>query len=57
VRQGAPHGFRCRQRLLDIDFAPRARVFYVDPAYRVMYIAIVRTFLILLRGLGSRHVM
>jgi hypothetical protein len=37
VRQGAPHGFRYRQRLLDIDFAPW--VFYVRPAYVVVYIS------------------
>jgi hypothetical protein len=30
ARQGAPHGFRYRQRLLDIDFA--SCVFYVGPA-------------------------
>ncbi|KAF8492390.1 hypothetical protein F5888DRAFT_911356 [Russula emetica] len=37
VYQGVPHGFRCRQRLLDIDFAPW--VFYVGRAYRVVYIS------------------
>jgi hypothetical protein len=37
VRQGAPHGFRYRKRLLDIDFAPW--VFYVGPAYRVVNIS------------------
>ena len=42
VCRGAPHGFRYRQRLLDIDFA--LRVFYVGPTYRVVYIEIVRTF-------------
>jgi hypothetical protein len=37
VYQGVPHGFRCRQRLLDIDFA--LWVFYVGPTYRVVYIS------------------
>ena len=37
VRQGAPHGFRYRERLLDIDFAPW--VFYIGAAYRVVYIS------------------
>ena len=35
VHQGAPRGFRYRQRLLDIDFVPW--VFYVGPVYRVVY--------------------
>jgi hypothetical protein len=34
VRQGAPHGFLYKQRLLDIDFVPW--VFYASPAYRVV---------------------
>jgi hypothetical protein len=37
VRQGAPHGFRYAQRLLDVDFASWA--FYVGPGYRVVYIS------------------
>jgi hypothetical protein len=37
VRQGVQHGFRYGQRLLHIDFAPW--VFYVGPAYRVVYIS------------------
>ncbi len=37
MRQGAPHGFRYRQRLLDMDFAPWS--FYIGPSYRVVYIS------------------
>ena len=37
VSHGVPHGFRYRQRLLDIDFA--RWVFFVGPAYRVLYIS------------------
>ena len=37
VRQGAPHGFRYMERLLDVDFA--RWVFYIGPAYRVVYIS------------------
>ena len=37
VRQGVPHGFRYRKRLLDIDFA--RWVFYAGPKYRVVYIS------------------
>ena len=37
AHQGAPHGFRYEQRLLDLDFAPW--VFYIGPAYRVVYIS------------------
>jgi hypothetical protein len=37
ARQGAPHGFRYVDRLLDVDFAPW--IFYIGPAYRSMYIA------------------
>jgi hypothetical protein len=35
--QGAPHGFRYRQWLLDIDFSPS--VFYVGSAYNAVYIS------------------
>lgn len=37
ARQGAQQGFRYGQRLLDVDFAPW--VFYIGPAYRVVYIS------------------
>ena len=37
VRQGVPHGFRYRQRLLEIDFAPSTS--YVGPVYRAVYIS------------------
>jgi hypothetical protein len=37
VHLDAPHGFRYRRCLLDIDLAPW--VFYVEPAYRVVYIS------------------
>ena len=37
VRQGAPHGFRYKERLLLLDFAPW--VFYVGPMYRSVYIS------------------
>ena len=37
VRQGAPHGFRYGQRLLDFDFSPW--VFYIGSAYCVVYIS------------------
>ena len=37
VRQGAPHGFRYKNRLLDVDFAPWE--FHVGPTYRVVYIS------------------
>jgi hypothetical protein len=36
ARQGAPHGFRYEDRLLDVDFAPWK--FYIGPAYRSVYI-------------------
>ncbi|KAI9461900.1 hypothetical protein BJY52DRAFT_163912 [Lactarius psammicola] len=36
ARQGALHGFRYADRLLDVDFAPW--LFYIGPAYRVVYI-------------------
>jgi hypothetical protein len=36
ARQGAPRGFRYKDRLLDVDFAPW--IFYVGPGYRVVYI-------------------
>ncbi|KAH9970270.1 hypothetical protein BJV74DRAFT_867387 [Russula compacta] len=37
ARQGAQHGFRYAQRLLNVDFAPW--VFYIGPAYCVVYIS------------------
>ncbi|KAH9044961.1 hypothetical protein EDB83DRAFT_2406379 [Lactarius deliciosus] len=35
--QGAPHGFRYEDRLLDVDFAPW--LFYIGPGYRFVYIS------------------
>jgi hypothetical protein len=37
VRQGAPHGFRYMERLVDVDFAPWS--FYVGPIYNALYIS------------------
>ena len=37
VRQGAPHGFRYRNRSVDVDFA--LWEFYVGPMYRAVYIS------------------
>ncbi|KAH9177213.1 hypothetical protein EDB89DRAFT_1519523 [Lactarius sanguifluus] len=37
ARQGAPHGFRYEDRLLDVDFAPW--LFYIGPGYRLVYIS------------------
>lgn len=37
ARQGAPHGFRYADRLLDVDFAPW--LFYIGPAYRVVHLS------------------
>jgi hypothetical protein len=37
ARQGSPHGFRYADRLLDVDFA--RWIFYIGPAYRVVYIS------------------
>ncbi|KAH9054768.1 hypothetical protein EDB87DRAFT_1419965 [Lactarius vividus] len=37
ARQGAPHGFRYKDRLLDVDFAPW--LFYIGPGYRFVYIS------------------
>ena len=37
ARQGAPHGFRYKDRLLDVDFGQW--MFYIGPTYRVVYIS------------------
>jgi hypothetical protein len=37
ARQGAPHGFRYADRLLDVDFA-RWHL-HIGPAYRVVYVS------------------
>jgi len=37
ARQGAPHGFRYVDRLLDVDFAKWT--FHIGPKYRSVYIA------------------
>ncbi|KAH9976887.1 hypothetical protein BGW80DRAFT_885458 [Lactifluus volemus] len=37
ARQGAPHGFRYTDRLLNVDFAPW--VFFIGPEYRVVHIS------------------